>query len=60
MAHRAKARGADQLLMRTQPENPAIMKLVQAAGFMGRLTYTGDRLEVRLGLRGIRPDPIPA
>ncbi len=60
MAHRAKAHGAEQVLLRTRPENPAIMGLVQAAGFMGRLTHTGDRLEVRLGLRGLRPNPVPA
>jgi len=60
VAQRAKARGAEQLLMRTSPENQSIMGLVQAAGFMGRLTYTGDRLEVRLGLRGLQPDPITA
>lgn len=60
LAKRAKARGRDQIMIRTRPEHPAVMSLVRAAGFMGRLTYTGDHLEVRMGLRNITPDPVPA
>jgi ribosomal protein S18 acetylase RimI-like enzyme len=51
----AHDRGADELLLTTRSDNPAVLPMVLAAGLRGRIRMAGDELTVRVPVRDLRP-----
>jgi ribosomal protein S18 acetylase RimI-like enzyme len=47
----AVAEGATELLVRTAPDNPAVMPMVLATGLRGRIRMTADEITVRIPVR---------
>jgi GNAT superfamily N-acetyltransferase len=54
-ARLAHTRGADEILLRTGSDNPAVLPMVLAAGLRGRIRMAGDQLTVRVPVRDLRP-----
>ncbi len=51
----ARERGADELVLVTEADNPAVLPLVLSAGLRGRIRMAGDQLTVRVPVRELRP-----
>jgi len=54
-ARLAHGRGADEVLLSTSSDNPAVLPMVLAAGLRGRIRLVGDTLTVRVPVRELRP-----
>ena len=54
-ARLALSRGADEVLLTTRSDNPAVLPMVIAAGLRGRIRMAGDQLTVRIALRDLKP-----
>ncbi len=54
-ARAARADGAQELVVRTRPENPAVLGLVMTTGLCGRVRYTGEHITVTASLKDVRP-----
>ncbi len=59
-ARLARGLGAEELLIRTEAANQAVMPMVLSANMRGRIRMAGDVLTVRIPLREIRPLPVSA
>ena len=55
MARLALAKGADEIVLTTRSDNPAVLPMVLAAGLRGRIRMAGDQLTVRIPLRDLKP-----
>ena len=51
----AQQLGADELVLVTGSDNPAVLPMVLAAGLRGRIRLAGGQLTVRVPVRGLRP-----
>lgn len=51
----ALAKGADEIVLTTRSDNPAVLPMVLAAGLRGRIRMTGDQLTVRIAVRDLKP-----
>ena len=47
--------GADEIVLTTASDNPAVLPMVLAAGLRGRIRMAGDELTVRVPVRDLRP-----
>ena len=55
VARLAHGRGADEVLLSSAADNPAVLPMVLAAGLRGRIRLVGDTLTVRVPVRELRP-----
>lgn len=55
VARLALAKGADEIVLTTRSDNPAVLPMVLAAGLRGRIRMGGDQLTVRIPLRDLKP-----
>ena len=55
VARLALAKGADEIVLTTRSDNPAVLPMVLAAGLRGRIRMAGDQLTVRIPLRDLKP-----
>ncbi len=54
-ARLALSKGADEVLLTTRSDNPAVLPMVLAAGLRGRIRMAGDQLTVRIAVRDLKP-----
>jgi GNAT superfamily N-acetyltransferase len=54
-ARAAGASGADELLLTTAADNPAVLPMVLGAGLRGRIRMAADQLTVRVPVGGLKP-----
>lgn len=55
VARLAHEQGADEVLLSSSSDNPAVLPMVLAAGLRGRIRLVGDTLTVRVPVRELRP-----
>ena len=55
VARLAHGLGADEVLLSSAADNPAVLPMVLAAGLRGRIRLVGDTLTVRVPVRELRP-----
>lgn len=51
----ARSRGAAEIVVRTRPDNPAVLRLVLATGLCGRVRYVGEHVMVTANVRDVKP-----
>jgi ribosomal protein S18 acetylase RimI-like enzyme len=51
----AHEQGADEIVLTTRSDNPAVLPMVLAAGLRGRIRMAGEELTVRVPVRDLRP-----
>ncbi len=56
-ARTARADGAQEVVVRTRPDNPAVLGLVMATGLCGRVRCAGEQITVTASLRDVKPLP---
>ncbi len=56
-ARTARADGAQEVVVRTRPDNPAVLGLVMATGLCGRVRHAGEQITVTASLRDVKPLP---
>ncbi|WP_372735143.1 GNAT family N-acetyltransferase [Nocardioides sp.] len=55
VARLAHQSGAQEIVLTTGSDNPAVLPMVLAAGLRGRIRLAGDTLTVRIGVTDLRP-----
>ena len=55
VARLALAKGAEEIVLTTRSDNPAVLPMVLAAGLRGRIRMAGDQLTVRIAVRDLKP-----
>ena len=55
VARIASSAGADEVLLTTAADNPAVLPMVLGAGLRGRIRMAADELTVRVPVGGLRP-----